>query len=421
MSDYQKDKELTIIGRNYTWTVPENPPAGYATYDLFDRGHAYLLSQGNPYRNGHYTDGGKFISVKVVRTITPSAKVTVFRPGFGVAYKGSFVVEPPDDAGPNLGLAYINQRFSNLELLGSAAWNRMRPDLPDFSLATSLGELKDLPGMLKDAVQGVRKAMGKAMASKGKSSLSKTGQYYLAIQFGWLPILSDIQNFVKAHKNMQKRLDQLIRDNGKPIRRSITIEDNITVSPTDVWATYGSGYGAAIKPSFVTQCYATGPTFRRETYSTQVRTWAEGRFRYHLPPGPRTVAWKKKMLRRIMGSRVTPDTVYNLMPWSWLVDYFTDLGQFIKATSPGVADRLAADYAYLMRTSIWTATRTASGCYQASKVDNAGKTTAVTSATRQRVEKFRSRASPFGWGVKQSSLTTKQLAILGALGLSKLP
>ena len=126
------------------------------------------------------------------------------------------------------------------------------------------------------------------------------------------------------------------------------------------------------------------------------------------------------MLRRLLGSRVTPDVVYNLMPWSWLVDYFTDLGHFIQAVSPGVADRLAADYAYVMQTDIWTRTREGLVVVQGSKKEDSQYIELTASTTLADVRKMRHRASPFGWGVSQDSLTPKQLAILGALGLSKL-
>ena len=424
MSDYEKYHYATKIGQLYDWVAQGNPPSAPVTAYLNGRLHKYLLSQGNPIKNGHYADGGNFISVKYVETVKPSSYATVWRPGFGIAYKGQFTISAPGDPGPNAGIAYINQRYNALAAQGARAWNRMRPDSPDFSFATSFYEMKDVPGMLKDALTGIRKAVrnaDKKRKSQGKSGLSKSGQFYLAVQFGWLPLLSDIQNFVKAHKGAQKRLAQLIRDNGRPIRRTVTLEDLKTTNDVGPGTTYSSGSGSGIGPVFVTQCYGPGPTFRRVTSYSSVKTWAEGCFRYHLPPGPRDVVWQKKMLRRIMGARVTPDMIYNIMPWSWLVDYFTDLGHFIQAISPGVADRLAADYAYVMRTSVWNSTREVSGNFQASKVNNAKFTLATTSASSERIEKMRSKASPFGWGVNQNSLTPKQLAILGALGLSKLP
>lgn len=425
MSDYLKYTQTVKIGQLYDWVPPENPPSSAVYTRLDQRNYVHFQSVGNPMRNGKYVSGGNFMSVKRTTSVTPSATCVTWRPGWGIAYKGRYVVAAPTPSLVRIEVAANNSAMTSLSQQGAVAWNRMRPDNPDFSLATSLGEMKDLPGMFKDAVKGVRdrvrSAGKKPKSGNGKSGLSKTGQYYLALQFGWLPLLRDIQNFVKAQQGSQKRLDQLIRDNGKPIKRTTQISNSSSVGSTSL-NEGDDGWGGNLSPLHVTQCYKRyANTYRNYRTSGSAKTWGEAVFRYHLPPGPRTVVWKKKMLRRIMGSRVTPETVYNLMPWSWLIDYFIDLGQFIKATSPGVADRLAADYAYVMRTETWTETREANSVFQGAKKENASFNEAVCFSSVVDVRKMRHRASPFGWGVSQSSLSLKQLAILGALGLSKLP
>jgi len=423
MSDYEKYNKGTVVGQYYDWTDRENNPAGaYRIVNLNTRSHKHLLSINHPFRHGQWVGGGPFITVKTYSAIGTGGQTEVWRPGWGMAYKGGFTVSAPSQPGPNLGDAYTENAFNALATQGAAAWNAMRPDKPDFTLALSLAELKDMPGMLKDAVKGVKNAVGavqKKRAKNGKGPLSKTAQFYLAAQFGWLPILSDVQNFAKAHKNQQKRLKQLIKDNGKPIHRTreMSKTENHNGGGT---STYQSGYGADIDPVFVTQCYGPGPTFRRVHTSDHSRTWCEGTFRYHLPPGPHDVPWKNKMFSRIMGGRPTPDLIYNLMPWTWLADYFTGLGDFIQAISPGVADRLAADGAWLMKSEEWVAVRDASGKFQGAKVNDLVINEAVCSSSSHSIRKMRIAASPFGFGVKQSSLTPKQLSILGALGISKL-
>jgi len=422
MSDYKKYHSETVVGQYYDWVAAGNPAGGYRTVSLDGRDHRFLLSTCHPFRNGHYVGGGPFITVKTESHIGVSGATVVFRPSWGKAYVGGFTIGAPDKVGPNLGDAYTQNAFASLESLGASAWNALRPDKPDFSLALSVAELKDPLESLKHSVHGMMSKVKKAQmkrAKQGKSPLSKTGSYFLAISFGWLPILSDVRNYVKAHKNAQKRLRQLIRDNGKPITRTreLSKTENHNGGST---TTYASGYGAALNPSFVTQCYATGPTFRRTHTSDHSRTWCEGTFRYHLPPGPKDVDWQVGMLRRIMGGRPTPDLIYNLMPWTWLADYFTGLGDFIQAISPGVADRLAADGAWLMRSEEWTATTDASGCFQGDYKNNAVKNTVTCSSSTTTIRKMRSVASPFGWGVKQSSLSPMQSAILAALGASKL-
>lgn len=125
------------------------------------------------------------------------------------------------------------------------------------------------------------------------------------------------------------------------------------------------------------------------------------------------------MMRRIMGQRITARELYNAIPWSWLADYFTDLGHFVTATSPGVADRLVADYAYLMSHVQWKATTERTQEVRTSS-NGSSKTRIASSAKTVRTIKMRVRASPFGFGLSQNDLTPHQASILGALGISRI-
>jgi hypothetical protein len=50
----------------------------------------------------------------------------------------------------------------------------------------------------------------------------------------------------------------------------------------------------------------------------------------------------------MFGFQPTPSLIYNLTPWTWLIDYFTNLGDLYDNLSRGVEDRLIAEYFYLM-------------------------------------------------------------------------
>lgn len=257
-----------------------------------------------------------------------------------------------------------------------------------------------------------------------KSKVGKTAQFYLGLQFGWLPLLQDIRNYIKAQSTKQARLQQLIRDAGQPVgrKRKLFDPDNLGhIDGFDSFTSVPNGYGSAYNPVHVTQCYG-GQGYAWIRRNQESKTWCEGKFRYFLPPGPKTVDWKKMMLRRIMNERVTPSQVYNIMPWSWLVDYFTGLGDFIDALdASNVSDRCVADYAYIMKETRYVTTVEKQG-QTLSDVNGAMPLNTITmKGETATITKMRSRASPFGWGIKQNQLSASQLAILGALGLSKLP
>jgi hypothetical protein len=320
---------------------------------------------------------------------------------------------------------------------GARAWAKLKPDAPDFSAAVSLYELRDVPGMLhgrykvllkqiwlhKKVVRRRLKWYTSNLGSKKrrKSHLSQAGEYYLALTFGWLALLRDTITFVQAHKKGQKRVNQLIRDAGRSVRRSRLLRVGIVFEDAKS-ATYSTSYGASHLPTQTTNSYAfpnksSSMTSRAIAYE---RSWCEGSFKYFLPPGPKTVEYKKNILRRLLGARVTPSAVYNMIPWSWLFDYFTGLGDFLEAISPGVGDRCVADYAYIMRTREWRIKTTTTVHVRTGKSQSTSQPATQTMVDTTQ-EKIRVVASPFGFGVKQENLTPMQIGILGALGLSKLP
>jgi len=411
------------IGRFRAWNDQSHgfPYTGSFAAVLYEFNGTELLNQNHrPSRDGKYREGGSWHIVKTTNHVSPTPSVKVFREGWGPAYEGSFIPTVATGSGSPWWFGYLDVQQSNFLALknqGAAAWNKLRPDLPDFTVATSILELKDLPGMLKSAVQDVRRNMQQHRANY-RSTMSNAGQYYLALQFGWLSLIRDIQNFLNALKSKDDRLRQLIRDEGKPVRRRVSMQDNreVTLHSSSV-DTFGSG--STMYPLLVTQCYGRGTTQELERVSHS-KTWCEGSFSYMLPPGPRDLKWRKKMMRRIMGSRITPDVAYELIPWSWLADYFTDLGQFVKAVSSGVADRCYANYAYIMKTESFVGTYSTTMKVR-TNLDATSITEVQSSNRQEQVSKMRVPASPFGFGFKQSDLSVRQAAILGALGLSRLP
>lgn len=418
--------ETSIVGTFFDWPNRSIKPSGYqlATTRVFDR--AMPTNRNNIRKNGKYVSGGAWFKWEAECKTTGSS-VTTYRPNYGKAYTGMYTYRNRvSDCSPNnFGFGVIlptnpQTELDKLELLGAEAWNLLRPDSPDFTLGSSLYELREVPSMLKQATSDLlRKVRAEQARRGGKRWYSYAGEWYLAINFGWLPLYSDIKNFSEAFNDKHKRLDQLIRDEGRPIRRKREMKDHSDSTDSSTSTNYASSPISNVFPVHVTQCYGSGSSIRT-TMQSEVRTWCVGQFRYILPPGPRTDGWKRNMYRRIMGGSITPSQLYNIMPWSWLIDYFTDLGQFMEAISPGVADNLVADYAYLMRHTTYL-----------NRLDITQTTVSGMKATQQqkvhvnweRTMDIKSRvtASPFGFGVKQTDLSVKQLAILGALGLSRLP
>jgi hypothetical protein len=280
----------------------------------------------------------------------------------------------------------------------SDAYNRMKPAQPNFQALNAIYELRELPRMLQQRLS--------------HNNLKDIGNYYLALKFGWEPLLRDIRNFVITQRNAQDRLAQLLRDNGKPVRRSIVLHDDSSTVYTS-----GNSYGA-LMPTLITGFYqGVTPSWRSSTISGE-KIWASARFRYWLPGGPRGVIWRRRMLARIFGLRPSPKVVWDALPWTWLADWFVDVGSMLENLDTGVADRLAADYCWIMRHKYVVGTRETTGFFRHAAGDYFNLSASGSSTASL---KCRDLGSPFGWNVNEASLSSHQLGILGALGLSRLP
>lgn len=419
--------KAVTIGRTYDWPnggKDQGTPFTRVTNAMFGEN----FSRGNPRINGKYVSGGSWYMWKDVATRYDSQgkSTTVFRPGFGKAYNGTFwllghapgVSHPTRPSNWNT-VEYRQALASALVSRGSEAWNRLKPTAPTFDLALNILELKDVPGMLKNHTEILMDRMRNFRYSRGKSKAKATGEWYLAINFGWIPLLEGYKDFVKAQSTMQKDLDQIIRDAGRPVKRRRELSDKEFENSEKITTFKDTALG--FDPTLVTQCWGNSGLCHGWISTNQTsKTWAVAQFRYHLPPGPRTVGWRRRLMRRLFGVRPTPSIIYNLMPWSWLLDYFTDLGQFVDAVSPGVEDSLAADYFYLMRSLEWVTTTkaTRSAC---TSLDGSRYSDVSTMLVTKRIIKMRMVGSPFGFGLREGDLSLKQKAILGALGLSRLP
>ena len=317
-------------------------------------------------------------------------EIQAYGPYHNLSYNGNWQATVPWPSIP--GSAPTGASF------GAAAFNKMKPDRPNMGLLNAIYELKDVPGMLRQRFLN--------------HGLSSIGDYYLALKFGWEPLLRDVRDFVTTQRNAQKVLNQLIRDEGKPVRRRIQLA---STAGTPIELTGNAAYDGMQFNSYWHYTPSDKYTYRELPTTT---TWASAQFRYWLPPGPRDVAWRRWMLARIYGLKPTPSVVYKAIPWSWLVDWFSNVGHVISNLDTSLVDRLAADYFYVMQRNMTTLSRVSTiGLYRKGTLEPF--TTTCTSAAF--VGSYtRVRGDPFGFATAQNSLSGVQLSILGALGLSRL-
>lgn len=116
----------------------------------------------------------------------------------------------------------------------------------------------------------------------------------------------------------------------------------------------------------------------------------------------------------LLGMELTPDVVYNLTPWTWLLDWFWSLGSTVNYVSNFGLSNNVLNYAYFTQkittqrgTFLWSPAATTVSLKGACMVRETTD------------EILREQASPLGFGVSMSDLTQGQLDVLTAFGLMR--
>lgn len=284
---------------------------------------------------------------------------------------------------------------------GAKAIAATDPSNPAFSLSTAFGELRE----------GVPKLIGSHLLRDRAHLARGAGKEYLNVEFGWKPLIRDLKDLGHLVLNSDKIRAQYIRDSGRAVHRRWTPPggDVITGATKFGYATafWGTGYSVT--------CEGTQSNSYRET------TQFSGAFRYFIPePRDAGSKWKRwNMLgRQLAGLSVDslPETVWNLAPWSWLVDWHGDVGSLITNITSLGSDSRQLTYGYLTRRAV---TRRAISVNTASYSSKLYLRKLQLASVWESGVVRRVKASPFGFGLEPVDYSPRQLAILAALGLSR--
>jgi len=244
------------------------------------------------------------------------------------------------------------------------------------------------------------------------SVLHTAGSNYLNVQFGWLPLLSDLTSIANAVINSDRILKQFARDSGRVVRRRFAFDPIVETSSSflnggGTWLGITGGEG-------ITGGRTNGEGYLEESKVTQIAF--SGAYTYHLPVSKDMLGKSARfaaLAQKLLGVKMTPDVVWQLAPWSWLVDWKLNIGDAISANSALSEDGLVLKYGYLMRTVV------SQRKYSVTNMNFKNSVTDAPYRTFQVVQKERYRATPYGFGLDPAGFTGQQWAILAALGLSQ--
>lgn len=287
---------------------------------------------------------------------------------------------------------------------GATAIARVKPTNPTFSSATFLGELRE----------GAPKIIGSELFKGQVARARAAGGEYLNYEFGWKPTVSDARSFFSTVSNFQKEIDTYAGRSGKDNHRKysfppITVEEEVD-PPIQYWAVGNS----------IPNLYLQGDITSNEVRMvTKRRTWFSGCFTYYLPPASDlggSLEWASKA-NHALGIYITPEVLWNLAPWSWFADWFTNSGDIVSNISSMAVDNLMMRYGYIMEHTVAEIHHRMTGHLPVVSGDSSVSVEVVFGHEYKR----RFGASPFGFGTNFDDVSPRQWAIMGALGLSSLP
>jgi hypothetical protein len=373
-----------------------------------------VTSQGNPFRLLGKVDwaiGGPFLSRKEYYSFPETEKYS--RPwksdsDFTAQYKGKILPVLMHEIIPPALPPVIP---GSLDADGTHAIALTLPTNPGANLATSYGEL---------VIDGIPKIIGsgllKAKAKHFKDLEKEVGSEYLNVQFGWVPFVSDIRKAAKSVNKSYEIIRRFRDQSDTDIRAAYAFPVKESLETVDLgWNPlhYAGGSVGGESPFWVAPNYSYGHL----TQTTRKREfkWFEGCYTYHLPLGD---SWVERFQRynaeanKLLGTRLTPEVLWNITPWSWFADWFGNVGDVIHNMSAFSQDGLVMKYGYMMEHLLYERTYTSDG---ANRFD--GKSHfSVTAVSEQ---KRREPATPYGFGLSWDGFTPYQLSILAALGFTR--
>jgi len=276
---------------------------------------------------------------------------------------------------------------ADMDALATSAYANINPNRASVDIPLFLFELRELPGMIKDLGDYLLKN-----SIKKKLSPRELAKQNLAFQFGWKPLLSDLQKLLKLHDSIQDRMrffDKL-NEGAQTVARNVRNDSSVEMSVFD-------GLHFA---------------YFDKKYEYKDKVWYTAKLSADVPidkPSRDMAAF-----RATTGFSQPTSTIWNAIPWTWLIDWFSNIGDVLSANSGLISFDVGQMCVMRMRSA--TATYSFAGIKPG--YESIGYS---VNAPRQRVvlkERRIYTAPPF-IQLDLSLLNDKQKGILGSLVLAR--
>jgi hypothetical protein len=390
---------------------------------------SFTRTQFNPFRDGFRDtiDNGHEFKTQTKRQSYSHQSYTAWSttPGQQDLYTGPLSISTSGGT-PNWPSNYPSVAYmtdNEVAFHGLLALNATAPNQPSANVATTIGELfrdgiPDISVLLNSVTKAkASSSLGRVIDKRKRIDGSTAGGEFLNYQFGWRPLINDVNQILHAVIKVSETLNQYVRDGqpGRIVRRhwdykpSIPESSSTRVKLVDqaTLAIPGSGSRLYIQP--------LSDVYQWDTSNT--RYWASLAYSYFVNIDSDLFSRMDRYAneaQKLLGLGLTPEVIWDLAPFSWLVDWKVDFGSAIGVATKFQDDDLVLRWGYLMRRVDAVRTFTLDDIRFKSGSPGSIRNSWLTTTKERR------RISPYGFPVlNESDLTAAQWAILAAMGLTK--
>nr|UJQ85753.1 MAG: hypothetical protein 1 [Leviviridae sp.] len=238
-------------------------------------------------------------------------------------YTGYFVDYVADICrGPVVTHLSVDSPTSTAAATSGAA--RTNPSRPYIDIPVEAGQLAEIVSLLR---------------FRGAGLIRQLAGSNLELQFGILPVMDDLDKLLNLSDQIDRRVRELnkLRSN-RGLRRTISIG---TYSASEQQTLY-----VQTQNLFIQEVFDVNTT---ETVKVHCRWMPDDVSHLATDPAMRALA-----TLAVTGMTLDPSTAWELIPWTWLVDYFTTVGQYFSANRNVVGATLSD--VSVMRHTVTTAT-----------------------------------------------------------------
>jgi hypothetical protein len=356
-------------------------------------------------------------------------------PGSWYEFTGDFV----DDGqwGSDSTSNYLFSSIPSVVGYDTLAWDKLKPKVSKAGAAQFFYELRDLPRMLKTSLDDLfsllrRVGLDPATMTASRGSLyvsdlrsianpQRASDSFLNHEFGWAPFIGDLAKLFNVWSESEKYISDLVKGNGQWTRKRATLDRSVEQKREQRYyfpAVMPQGWqlGMVCDTQDVDGIPCKGYTDIFSVVEQEV--WAVGDFTYYRPEFDMSIEGAQgyfndlQRLLTLYGARITPSLIYKVTPWTWLVDWFAGFGPFIERLDDFTVDGIVSKGLCIMRHMKRTVAKVCTLFFHSG--------TRVFTWRRTLETKVRKIAdSPYGFDRPWNQLSSRQLAILGALAITR--